>query len=143
MEVFVITNRSKKKRLPIIIGILGLVAFVAAPFVTIYFLNNGNPYHKYLVNKYIPQHLEEAGYTDSDIQWQSYAQPKHTISKEVYHGHYAVTFHDEPDLQYYYGVTKKGKNVVQFCSKHHASGESITTETKHSEKDCIDQFSNR
>lgn len=126
-----------------IIGIIGLLAVIAAPFITIYFLNNGNPYHKYLVQKYIPEHLEEVGYKDSDIQQQSYSQPKHTISKEVYHGHYAVTFNDEPDLQYYYGVTKKGKNVVQFCSKHHASGESITTETKHSEKDCIDQFSNK
>ena len=83
----------------------------------IYLLNNGNPYHNYLVNKYVPAHLEQLGYTDEDIVEQHIIAPKSAANHSVYHPRYMVIFKDEPQLEYLYGLTKKKKNVVQFCEK--------------------------
>ena len=106
----------------------------------IYLLNNGNPYEKYLANKNVPVYLEKQGHTESDIEESHYVEPKHGINNDFYHGHYMVIFKDEPDVTYYYGFTKKEKQVRQFCEKDILSSDGITdtTEenTKHSEKDC-------
>ncbi|MFC0561525.1 DUF3139 domain-containing protein [Halalkalibacter alkalisediminis] len=136
------------KKLFIIILSIIFIGIVLVPIVTIYFLNNGNPYEKYIVNKYIPAHLEKSGYTDDDIIKQSYIQPKHGINNSVYHGHYMVVFKDEPQLEYLYGVKKRGKKVVQFCEKKTLIAENtyqdMTTEkTNHSEKECIGYLDNR
>ena len=45
-----------------------LLIIIVTPIVAIYFLNNGNPYTKYLANKNVPVYLEEQGYTESDIE---------------------------------------------------------------------------
>lgn len=110
--------------------------------VAVFILNNGNPYEKYIVNKKVPAHLQKMGYTDADIIEQSYIQPKHTINNSVYHSHYKVVFKDEPHLEYFYGVTKKDKKVVQFCEKDtviadHTYGEMTTEKTIHSENECL------
>ncbi|MFV8830561.1 DUF3139 domain-containing protein [Alkalihalobacterium sp. APHAB7] len=137
-----------KKNVVIIILTIVFLGMVSIPFAFIYVLNNGNPYHKYLVHKYIPSHLEEMGYSDEEILKQSYMETKHTINNSVYHGHYKVIFKDEPQLEYLYGVTKRGKNVVQFCEKEtlitsNTYGEMTTEKTNHSEKKCIGYLDNR
>ncbi|WP_236035271.1 DUF3139 domain-containing protein [Alkalihalobacterium elongatum] len=136
------------KRFLIIILSFLLIAIVSVPFAFLYVLNNGNPYESYLVNKYIPSHLEEMGYSDDDILEQSYIEPKHSINNSVYHGHYKVIFKDEPQLEYLYGVTKKGKQVVQFCEKetliiNNTYGDMTTEKTNHSENECIGYLENR
>ncbi|WP_343031591.1 DUF3139 domain-containing protein [Metabacillus lacus] len=124
-----------------VVFFLGLISI---PFAFLYVLNNGNPYERYLVSKYLPTHLEELGYSDEDILNQSYIETKHSINNSVYHGHYRVVFKDEPHLEYLYGVTRGRKNVVQFCEKEILiSGERTTDKNNHSEKNCIGYLDNR
>lgn len=110
-------------------------------------LNNGNPYTKYLANKNVPVYLEEQGYKESDIEKSHFVEPKHIINKDFYHGHYMVVFKDEPDVTYYYGITKKGKQVKQFCEKDKLLSNGVTDifegETKHSEEKCVNSLENR
>lgn len=127
------------KKAWIAIGIIAIL-IISSPFIFIYFLNNGNPYTKYLVNKHIPNHLEEKGYTDHDFETAHYVEPKHMIDGDFYQGHYMVVFKDEPEMTYYYGIKKKDKTVSQFCEKEEllddGVSELVTRETKHSEAEC-------
>ncbi len=110
-------------------------------------LNNGNPYAKHIANKYVPVHLEEMGYNNDEIKEAHYVEPKHLINEDFYHGHYMVISIDEPDTTYYYGITKKGKKVIQFCEKDRLLPNVVTdrvrTETKHSEENCVSYLENR
>lgn len=136
----------RSKKIAKLILIIIFIGVVASPFIIIYFLNNGNPYHTYLVNKHIPAHLEELGYTDEDILKQNMIAPKLAVNRSVYYEHYRVIFEDEPEVEYLYGLTKKGKNVVQFCEKNTVIDEIthlITKKTKHSEKECINYLENK
>lgn len=58
-----------------------------------------------------------------------------------------VIFKDEPDVTYYYGITKKGKQINQFCEKDkltfNGDTDSVETETKYSEKKCVNSLDNR
>lgn len=92
-----------------------ILIIVLVPFGFFYVLNNGNPFTNYIADKNVPKYLEEKGYTENDIKESHYVEPKHIINKDFYHGHYMVIFKDEPDMTYYYGITKKGKQVKQFC----------------------------
>ncbi|OLS38129.1 hypothetical protein BTR22_06420 [Alkalihalophilus pseudofirmus] len=47
------------KRILLIMFSLLAAAVILIPISLFYILNNGNPYHKHLVNKHIPQHLNE------------------------------------------------------------------------------------
>jgi len=136
-----------KKKLMWSALILIVIIIVAVPGAFFYVLSNGNPYTNYIADKKVPKYLEEKGYTVNDIEESHYVEPKHTINKDFYHGHYMVIFKDEPDVTYYYGITKKGKQVKQFCEKDKlfADGvtESIESETKHSEDNCIHSLDNR
>ncbi|MED4082958.1 DUF3139 domain-containing protein [Halalkalibacterium halodurans] len=132
----------KKKIIFLLISLI-LVTFIAVPFVLIYILNHGNPYEKFIVTKNVSTHLEAMGYTDDDLLNQSYIEPKYLINDSVYHGHYKVVFADEPHLEYLYGVTKRDKEVVQFCEKETFIEESsywerTTEKTNHSEDECTD-----
>lgn len=123
-----------------------IILILLAPFLLIYLLNNGNPYEKFLVNKYIPTHLEKMGYKEKDIKKQNYVEPKHLINKDFYHGHYMVVFNDEPSITYYYGISKKGKNVKQFCEKDvliNGVIHGLSEITKHSETACVNSLDNR
>lgn len=135
-----------KKSIWIAIGII-LILVIATLFVFIYLLNNGNPYTKYLANKNVPVYLEEQGFIKSDIEELNYVEPKHIINKDFYHGHYKVVFKDESDVTYYYGITKKGKQVKQFCEKDKLLPNGVTdifeAETKHSEEKCVHSLKNR
>ena len=117
---------------------------VSVPIGFFYVLSNGNPYTNYIADKKVPKYLEEKGYTVNDIEESHYVEPKHTINKDFYHGHYMVIFKDEPAVTYYYGITKKGKQVKQFCEKDTIPFYSIAeSETKHSEVKCINSLNNR
>ncbi|MDQ0229215.1 DUF3139 domain-containing protein [Metabacillus malikii] len=135
-----------KKSMWIAISVI-LILVIATPFVFIYLLNNGNPYTKYVANKNVPVYLEEQGYTESDIVESHYVEPKYTTNKDFYHGHYLVVFKDEPDVTYYYGITKKGKQVKQFCEKDKLLPDGVTDifedVTMHSEENCISSLENR
>jgi len=97
-----------------------------------------------MADKNIPEYLQEMGYTENDIEDAHYVEPKHTINREFYHGHYMVIFKDEPDVTYYYGITKKGKRIQQFCEKDKLSSDGVTETiedaTKHSEKNCANSL---
>jgi hypothetical protein len=61
-----------------------------------------------------------------------------------------VIFKDEPQLEYLYGLTKKGKSVVQFCEKNKVMDrngiryvEQTIDKTNHSESECIGYLDNR
>ncbi|MBM7647848.1 hypothetical protein JOC78_000788 [Bacillus ectoiniformans] len=123
------------------------IILIASPIGFVYVLNNGNPYTKYIANKYIPEHLEEIGYEKGQLKVSDYGEPKYLINKDFYHGHYMVVFIDEPDTRYFYGVTKKGKQVKQFCEKDVLSANGVSdmvvSKTKHSEKKCVNFLDNR
>lgn len=124
-----------------------LLVIILVPVIMIYLLNNGNPYTKYLANKYIPSYIEKQGYKESDIKEMSYVEPKYIINYDFYQGHYMVIFKDEPDVTYYYGLNKKEKIVSQFCEKDkelpNGLLDVVAGETKHSEKQCISSYDNR
>ena len=130
-----------------IIIIMMTLLIVASPFVFIYFINNGNPYTNYLADKYIPTYLAENRYTENDLYESHYIEPKYLINKDFYHGHYMVTFKDEQDIRYYYGVTKRGKHVKQFCEREKLLPSGVTEyaegDTKHSEVECVNSLDNR
>lgn len=136
-----------KSKIVITVMTIFVIAVIALPIGFIYLLNNGNPYTKYIANKYVPVYLEEKGYADGEIKESHYVQPKHLINKDVYHGHYMVIFTDEPNTTYYYGITKKGKQVKQFCEKDVVLSDGAThivnTKTKYSEKNCVNSLENR
>lgn len=121
--------------LAIIIGI----CIIVVPLLFIFVLNNGNPYTKYIVEKHVPNHLEQQGYTEKDLHEQIYVEPKEKGQDGFYQGQYKVVFKDEPNITYYYGVEKEGKQVKQFCEKETVQNDAtkyITTTTKHSEDNC-------
>ncbi|WP_079710334.1 DUF3139 domain-containing protein [Paraliobacillus ryukyuensis] len=135
-----------KKRILITLSLFILIV-VAIPIGFIYVLNNGNPYVKYIADKYVPEYLEEKGYTKDKIEESHYVEPKHIINKDFYHGHYMVVFKDETDTTYYYGITKDGKEVRQFCEKDVVSSDGVThiveDETNYSEATCVHSLDNR
>lgn len=136
-----------KRKLFITLGILVVIIVIITPIGFIHVLNNGNPYTKYIANKYVPKYIEEKGYTEDSIKDLVYVEPKHLINKDFYHGHYMVIFEDEPNTTYYYGVTKKGKQVKQFCEKDIGGSHSINhldvSKGKHSESSCVNSLDNR
>lgn len=130
----------------IVFGILVLL-----PVGGFYLLNFGNPIHQLIANRYVPEYLSKQGYSDEEIAKAHFVESKHLINKDFYHGHYLVRFTDEPEMSYYYGVTKKGKDVKQFCERdwHGATiGEPIdyynkNNKSKHLETDCVNSLDNR
>src|SRR5690625_5667782 len=106
-------GRNMKKNIWIAISVTLLIV-IAIPIVSIYLLNNGNPYTKYLANKNVPVYLEKQGYTESDIVESHYVEPKHGKNRDFYDGHYMVIFKVETEITYYYGITNKGKNIKQY-----------------------------
>ncbi len=135
-----------KRVIGIVFGILVLI-----PVGGFYVLNFGNPIDKFIANRYVPEYLKKQGYKDDEILEAHYIEPKNLINEDFYHGHYMVRFTDESEMFYYYGVSKKGKKVMQFCESdwHGAtSGESIDyyekkNKSKHLEKDCVNSLDNR
>ncbi|GIN87471.1 hypothetical protein J6TS2_38570 [Heyndrickxia sporothermodurans] len=136
----------KKYKLRIFV-IAILIIVIGIPCGYLYLLNNGNPYNRYIVNKYIPSYIEKKGYSKEDIKEQDYVEPKHLINKDYFHGHYMVIFKDEPQITYYYGVSKKGRHVKQFCEKDESLANSTIDinekMTKHSEMNCVRSLDNR
>jgi hypothetical protein len=136
-----------KSRIRVTIIVLFTFFILGLPLDILYVLNNGNPYTKFLVNKYVPKYLEGNGIKDEDLITGHYVEPSYLINKAVYHGHYEVIFKDEPQTSYYYGVIRKGKNVIQFCEKDvdlpDGSTETSTEKLKHGEKNCLFSFDNR
>ncbi|RHW41164.1 DUF3139 domain-containing protein [Neobacillus notoginsengisoli] len=127
--------------------VITVLIIISIPAGFLYVLNNGNPYTKLITSHYVPSYLEEKGYTEKDILDSHFVEPKHLINQDVYHGHYMVIFKDEPTTTYYYGVTKRGKKVVQFCEKDVQLSDgtmNISTErTMHSEEECLQSLENR
>ena len=129
--------------------ILAFIIFVIVlfPFVVFYLLNFGNPYINLLANYYVPKHLEALGYDDEDMLEAHYIEPKMIVNNDFHHGHYMVIFKDEPDMTYYYGVTKKGKDVFQFCEKDYLDARGTTnivdSAGQYSDEICVSMYENR
>ena len=77
----------KKRALWVSLCVIILI-IIAIPLGSIYVLNNGNPYTKYIADKNIPVYLEKKGYTENEIEESHYIEPKHLINNDYYHGHY-------------------------------------------------------
>lgn len=128
-----------------------LEILVSIPVTGFYMLNYGNPIHKPIANKYVPEYLKIHGYTDDQIMESHYVEPKHLINKDYYHGHFMVRFADEPGMTYYYGVSRNGKEVKQFCERDFqgsTGGEHIDyydkrSDSKHLEQGCVYSLANR
>lgn len=123
-----------------------IIIVLAIPTVLLYVLNNGNPYTEFIVNQHVPNYLKEKEMTQDRIKKSLYVEPKYLINRDFHHGHYMIIFKDEPDITYYYGLTKKGKQVKQFCEKDKESSDGtniIENRTKHSEKKCVRMFDHR
>lgn len=127
----------ERKWLFILITLLLIITLT--PFAVIYLMNNGNPYERYLLDKYIPPHLEKMGYTDQEILDAHYAEEKDSNNAEYYHGNYMVKFKEEPNVTYYYGLSKKGKHVVQFCERDDETTHTINGPSIHSESLCVNK----
>ncbi|WP_442637731.1 DUF3139 domain-containing protein [Rossellomorea marisflavi] len=130
------------------LGLAVLILLVLIPMGFMVMLHMDNPYQKYIVEKYVPIHLEKVGESPSGMIESMYVQPNYIINRDYYQGHYYVVYKDEPEYGYYYGVQKRGKKVVQFCEKEtivseFETGDMVTTKTKHSEKMCDGYFKNR
>ena len=126
----------------IIIGLSIFICLIGVSiYIVLYILSNGNPYTKYLAEKNIPEYLNEKGYSDSDLKAAYYTEPKAATSYTFYQGRYLVIFADEPEITYYYGITKNEKKVFQFCDREillpNGVTDVVTEKTKHSEEDCL------
>ena len=121
-----------------------LIIIIGITLSLFYVLNNGNPITKYIADKKVPTYLSEKGYAEEEINESHFIEPKHTINRKFFHGHYMVVFKDETDITYYYGITKIGNKVKQFCEKDKLTPAGITEivqdETKHSEKNCTNSL---
>lgn len=126
-----------KERKWLFILITLLLIIVLTPFTIIFLINIGNPYERYLLDKHIPSYLEKMGYTDENLIDAHYAKVSGLNNEDYYDGIYTVKFKDEPNMFYYYGLSKKGKNVTQYCKRYDGTKNTITGETKHSENDCV------
>ena len=136
--------RTPNERKPLVTKLITFVVLVIlAPTAFIYVLNHGNPYENYLVNKYVPSHLEKMGFTDEDIIEQHESNPNMSSNKDYYHTQYTVRFKEEPDIAYYYGVRKKTKDIKQFCERYSPKYRDIEKPTKHSEDDCVNYYDNK
>jgi hypothetical protein len=132
----------KLKKLLLFSIILTTLIIIIWPFAIIYLLNNGNPYTKYLANKHIPIYFEEKGYTKEDILEKRYVEDnKGVFNEDFYRGHFMVIYKDEPNVKYFYGLTKDGKHVKQFCEKvkfiEHRWTSVDDINTKHSDPHCV------
>lgn len=126
----------------VVVSILVVLAvLVAVPAAFLYYLNNGNPYEYYWVDREVPKHFEDMGFKNEDFVYARSVTAKQEINDDYYQTHYIVMFKDEPTIEYQYGVKKRGKDVVQFCEKSimHAPNhylDQTKDETLHSEDSC-------
>jgi Protein of unknown function (DUF3139) len=138
---------TKKTKKALLLWSVFLLIIVGIPYAFIYVLNNGNPYDKYMVHKYIPSYMKEQGYKEEDMKLAGYIEPKYLINKDYLHGHYEVVFKDEPHITYFYGVKKWNHEVKQFCERDQVRPDGVidivTEDTKHLEGDCINSMDNR
>lgn len=140
------TKTNRKSKVIYILFISFVVIALLSPLLFILLLNYGNPYTQFILNKKLPPYLEQRGYSDEDILEEHTIEPKYIINRDYDHAHYEVTFEDEPNVSYFYGIKKRGKSIEQFCEKE-VLVEGITTtntgQTKHSEEKCVSMFANR
>lgn len=130
----------KKILLGVVIVLLLIVFGVPASFL--YILQNGNPYTRYLADKHIPEYLENQGYTKKDFKDAHYAEVNYSVNKKIYSGMYDVIFNDETNVIYSYGITRKGKDVVQLCEIQGVHAQPVT-KAIHSEESCVKSLENR
>lgn len=127
-----------------------IVFVISLPFGFFYVLNNGNPMHRYIADRYVPEYLKEQGYADVELADAHFVAPNNSINNDFYHGHYMVKFKDDPEFTYYYGVTKRGKEVKQFCerdwihnTRYHINYYDKKNKSKHLEDDCVNSLDNK
>ncbi|MCM3576364.1 DUF3139 domain-containing protein [Mesobacillus subterraneus] len=113
-------------------------------------MNNGNPIHECITNRHITEYLKEQGYSNAELANAHFVAPNHSINKDFYYGHYMVKFKDDPEFTYYYGVTKRGKEVKQFCERNWIYSTTKQTnyydkknKSKHLEDDCVNRLDNK
>lgn len=126
------------------------IVFTGAIVLFIIFLlmeNTENPYTRHLATTFVPIYLEAKGYLQSDIAEAGYAEPQGAGQSGFYPGQYRVVFKDEPQTIYYYGITKRTKEVRQFCAKkkllENHTEQIIDQTTRNSEVNCVTVSENR
>lgn len=94
-----------------------VIIVIGVPLGTVFAVSGGHPYSMYTISKEVSDHIEELGYTDDDLLESHYVNDTTLINDDYYEGCYQVIFKDEPEITYYYGVTKKNHKVCQFSEK--------------------------
>ena len=120
---------------------LVILIVILTPLGGIFIISNGHPYSMYIINKKVEQHLYNSGYTHEDLKEAHFLKEDRLDDRTFYEGLYMVNFIDEPNINYYYAVTKDNKEVKQIAEKEKTlmNGDiQITTETtRHTEEYCI------
>ena len=132
-------NTSNKPALFLICIVILIV--IAVPIAGIFIISDGHPYDMYVINKAAAAHLQNNGYSEDDLLEAHYVHKSNLDNANYCEGQYMVVFKDEPDIAYYYSVSKENHNVVQVaekdCTLEDGSCKIITDATKHTEEHCI------
>ena len=133
-------NKIKNKPALFLICLVILI-IIAVPIAGIFIISDGHPYDMYVVNKAASAHLQSNGYSKDDLLEAHYVHKSSLDNANYCDGQYMVVFEDEPDIAYYYSVSKDQHDVVQIAEKDYTSKdgtcETITDVTKHTEQNCI------
>lgn len=125
-----------------LIIILVVLIVILTPIFGALIISGGHPYSLLIINKQVKEHLKGFGYTKEDIAEAHYIQDNDLDDRLFYEGLYMVKYNDEPNVMYYYAVTKDTKTVKQMIEKEEilVNGEIKITKAnrKHTEANCIE-----
>lgn len=134
-------QKNTKNKPAILLISLVILILIAVPIAGLFIISDGHPYDMYMVNKAAAAHLENNGYTKDDILEAHYVHGSNLEEEDYYAGQYMVVFNDEPDITYYYGVSKENHHVAQIaekdCTLEDGTLKTTTNTTKHTEDHCI------
>lgn len=137
--------KSKKQRAVLIVSSIVLMGVFLFGVFLVQVPNYGNPIDKYLVEKHTTAYFEEVGYSEEDMEvesffeegegWNDFFDQVEVLPEEYHQWQTLVTFSDEKERTYIYGLNQYTREVVQFCEN--IEGEELTeTSGKHTEEYC-------
>ena len=134
-------QKKEKNKPALFLIFLVIFILVSVPIAGIFIISDGHPYEMYVIKKAAVAHLESNGYTEDDFYEAHYVQGSNIKNNDYYEGQYMVVFQDEPNITYYYGVSRKNRHVTQIaakdCTLQDGTIRTTTQTTKHTEAHCI------
>lgn len=130
-----------KEKFGLLFILFTIIIVIGVPICTLFIISDGHPYDMYTVNKAVPQHLTQLGYSEDDFYETRYVTEANLANDDYYNGCYSVIFNDEPTITYYYCVAKHKKTVKQIIEKDEqlTDGSYIVNSNNclHSEAHCV------